>query len=88
MPINPQAEIEVTAFEWVPQPAQGLVKDLRVRWALEETGLDYRVRLISGERFPGYTEEQPFNQVPCLRDGPVQIFESGAILQYIAEKSG
>jgi glutathione S-transferase len=88
MPINPNAEIEVTAFSWVPAPAQGLVKDLRVRWALEEAGLDYRVRLISGERFPGYVKEQPFNQVPCLRDQDVQIFESGAILQYIAEKSG
>jgi glutathione S-transferase len=87
MPINPNAEIEVTAFSWVPEPAQGLVKDLRVRWALEEAGLDYRVRLISGERFPGYLKEQPFNQVPCLREGAVQIFESGAILQYLGEKS-
>ena len=88
MPINPNAEIEITAFQWVPEGAQGLVKDLRVRWALEEAGLDYRVRLIGGERFPGYLKEQPFNQVPCLRDGDIQIFESGAILQYIGEKSG
>ena len=88
MPINPRAEIEITAFQWVPEGAQGLVKDLRVRWALEEAGLDYRVRLIGGERFPGYLKEQPFNQVPCLRDGDIQIFESGAILQYIGEKSG
>jgi glutathione S-transferase len=87
MPINPDAEIEVTAFSWVPQPAQGLVKDLRVRWALEEAGLDYRIRLIGMERPAGYTKEQPFSQVPCLRDGPVQLFESGAILQYIGEKS-
>ena len=87
MPINPRAEIEVTAFRWVPEPAQGLVKDLRVRWALEEAGFDYRVRLIGGERPPGYTKEQPFSQVPCLRDGAVQLFESGAILQYLGEKS-
>jgi glutathione S-transferase len=87
MPINPNADIEVTAFEWVPEGAQGLVKDLRVRWALEEAGLDYRVRLIGGERPVGYRNDQPFNQVPCFRDETVHIFESGAILQYIGEKS-
>ena len=87
MPLKPDASIEITALEWVPPGAQGLVKDLRVRWALEEAGLDYRVRLIGGERPPGYSEEQAFNQVPCLRDETVRIFESGAILQYIGEKS-
>jgi glutathione S-transferase len=87
MPIDPNAAIEITGFRWVPEGAQGLVKDLRVRWALEEAGLDYRVRLIGGERPPGYEQDQPFNQVPCLRDESVQIFESGAILQYIGEKS-
>ena len=68
MPLNPDASIEITAFRWVPEGAQGLVKDLRVRWALEEAGLDYRVRLIGRERPPGYLEDQPFNQVPCFRD--------------------
>ena len=87
MPLNDRASIEITAFQWVPPGAQGLVKDLRVRWALEEAGLDYRVRLIGGERPAGYSEEQAFNQVPCFRDGTVQIFESGAILQYIGEKT-
>jgi len=87
MPINPQADIEVTALRWVPQPAQGLVKDLRVRWALEEAGLDYRVRLIGAERPDGYAKEQAFCQVPCFRDKDVQIFESGAILQYVGERS-
>lgn len=87
MPINPQADIEVTALRWVPQPAQGLVKDLRVRWALEEAGLDYRVRLIGAERPEGYAKEQAFCQVPCFRDKDVQIFESGAILQYVGERS-
>ncbi|HZU50659.1 MAG TPA: glutathione S-transferase family protein [Sphingomicrobium sp.] len=87
MPLKQEAEIEVTAFRWVPQGAQGLVKDLRVRWALEEAGLDYRVRLIGPERPPRYLEDQPFNQVPCFRDERVQIFESGAILQYIGEKT-
>jgi glutathione S-transferase len=87
MPINPDAPIEITALKWVPEGARGLVKDLRVRWALEEAGLDYRVRLLDGERPPEYAKEQPFNQVPCLNDGTVHIFESGAILQYIGEKS-
>jgi glutathione S-transferase len=87
MPVNPNASIEITAFRWVPEGAQGLVKDLRVRWALEEAGLDYRVRLIGQERPPGYRDDQAFDQVPCFRDDRVQIFESGAILQYVGEKT-
>jgi len=87
MAINPNAEIEITALSWVPPGAQGLVKDLRVRCALEEAGLDYRVRLVGGERPPGYRNDQPFDQVPCFSDGRVRIFESGAIVQYIAEQS-
>jgi glutathione S-transferase len=87
MPIDPNADIEVTAFRWVPEGAQGLVKDLRARWALEEAGLDYRVRLIGLERPEGYCNDQPFEQVPCLKDGTVRIFESGAIVQYLGEKS-
>jgi glutathione S-transferase len=87
MPIDPDAEIEITAFRWVPEFAQGLVRDLRVRWALEEAGLDYRVRLLDQERPPEYVKDQPFDQVPCFSDGTVRIFESGAIVQYIGEKS-
>jgi glutathione S-transferase len=87
MPLNPDATIEVTALGWVPEPAKGFVKDLRVRWALEEAGLDYRVRLIGPERPQGYLADQPFNQVPCFSDGTVRIFESGAIVQYIGEQS-
>ena len=87
MPLNPNASIEITAFRWVPEFAQGLVRDLRARWALEEAGLDYRVRLLGPERPPEYLREQPFDQVPCFSDGEVQIFESGAIIQYIGEKS-
>jgi len=79
--------IRLTAFRWVPPFAQGLVKDLRVRWALEEAGLDYSVRLLGLERPPEYLLEQPFDQVPCFNDGTVQIFETGAILQYIGERS-
>ena len=87
MPINPNAAIEITAFQWVPDFAQGLVRDLRARWALEEAGLDYRVRLVGQERPPEYLTEQPFDQVPCFSDGAVKIFETGAIVQYIGEKS-
>jgi glutathione S-transferase len=87
MPINPNAEIEITAFRWVPEFAQGVVRDLRARWALEEAGLDYRVRLMDQQRPPEYLLEQPFDQVPCFNDGQVKIFESGAIVQYIGEKT-
>src|SRR5919112_6069450 len=87
MPINPNAAIEITAFRWVPEFAQGVVRDLRARWALEEAGLDYRVRLLDQQRPAEYLREQPFDQVPCFNDGEVQIFESGAIAQYIGEKS-
>jgi len=87
MAVNPDAPIEITAFRWVPELAQGLVRDLRVRWALEEAGLDYKVRLLGQERPADYLKEQPFDQVPCFRDGTVRIFESGAIVQYIGEKT-
>ena len=87
MPINPNADIEITAFRWVPEFAQGVVRDLRARWALEEAGLDYRVRLLDQQRPPEYLQEQPFDQVPILREGNVQIFETGAIVQYIGERS-
>jgi len=87
MPLNPNASIEITGFRWVPEFAQGVVRDLRARWAMEEAGLDYKVRLLDQERPREYLKEQPFDQVPILRDGDVQIFETGAIVQYIGEKS-
>lgn len=87
MPVDPNADIEITAFAWVPPFAEGLVRDLRPRWALEEIGLAYRVRLLEGERPPEYYLEQPFGQVPCYREGPMKIFETGAIVQHIGEKS-
>lgn len=87
MPIDPNAQIEITAFRWVPEFAQGVVRDLRVRWALEEAGLDYRVRLLGQERPIEYLREQPFDQVPCFDDGQVKIFETGAIVQYVGEKT-
>lgn len=87
MPVNPNAAIEITAFRWVPEFAQGVVRDLRARWALEEAGLDYKVQLLGQERPSEYLCEQPFDQVPVLREGDLQIFESGAIVQYIGERS-
>ena len=87
MPLNPNASIEITAFKGVPDVAQGVVRDLRARWALEEAGLDYRVRLLGMPRPPEYLKEQPFDQVPCFNDGKVRIFESGAIIQYIGEQA-
>src|SRR5881628_1355403 len=87
MALKSNAEIEITAFRWVPDFAQGVVRDLRARWALEEAGLDYRARLLDQQRPPEYLKEQPFDQVPIFRDSKVRIFESGAIVQYIGEKS-
>lgn len=88
MPIDPNAQLEITAFEWVPRFAQGQVRDLRPRWACEEYGLPYKVRLISAiERPEWYFDEQPWGQVPFVRDGDVGIFESGATLIHIAEKA-
>jgi glutathione S-transferase len=87
MPVDPQAAVEISAFRWVPPFAQGLVRDLRVRWALEEAGAAYRVRLLDAlsERPHDYFQEQPFGQVPVYRDADVRLFESGAIVLHIAE---
>ncbi|WP_338467900.1 glutathione S-transferase family protein [Novosphingobium sp. ZN18A2] len=87
MPMNPDAAIEVTAFGWVPDFARGQVRDLRVRWALEEAGLSYRTRLLTGERPAEYYREQPWGQVPFYREGALQLFECGAIALHIAERS-
>lgn len=80
----------VTAFDWVPDFAKGLVRDLRVRWAFEEIGKPYAIEKFgaANPRPEGYANWQPFEQVPAFRDGDVEIFESGAILLYIAEKHG
>jgi len=81
--------IRVTAFRWVPPFAQGLVRDLRVRWALEEAGLPHEVRLIGFEdqKSAAYRALQPFGQVPVLEDGELTLFESGAIVLHIADRA-
>ncbi|MBD3729153.1 MAG: glutathione S-transferase family protein [Sphingomonadales bacterium] len=87
--IDPNSPLEVTTFEWVPPFARGLVRDLRVRWACEEIALPYSVRLIGrGNRPDDYLSEQPWGQVPVLRDGDSCMFESGAMLLWIAEREG
>jgi glutathione S-transferase len=89
MPVDPNAAIEITAFDWVPDFARGVVRDLRVRWALEEAGLPYRVRLLDAraERPQDYFLEQPFGQVPVFVEGDLHMFETGAILLHIGERS-
>lgn len=89
MPIDPNADIEITSFAWVPDFARGFVRDLRPRWACEEAGVGYRERLIDFESAKGedYRQEQPFGQVPAYRDDDVQMFESGAMVLRIAERS-
>ncbi len=81
--------ITVSAFRWVPPLARGLVKDLRVRWALEEASLAYQARLIGSEdqKSRAYRAMQPFGQVPAYEEDGLVLFESGAILLHIADRS-
>jgi len=81
--------IKLSAFRSVPPFAQGLVRDVRVRWALEEAGIPYQERLIGREdrATPAYRALQPFGQVPAIETDELKLFESGAIVLHIAEKS-
>ncbi|HEY4855387.1 MAG TPA: glutathione S-transferase family protein [Xanthobacteraceae bacterium] len=81
--------ITISAFKHVPDFARGLVRDLRVRWALEEVGLPYKVRLLEqgDQEKPDYRLLQPFGQVPIFEDDGLALFESGAIVLHIAERS-
>ncbi len=83
------SKIKVSAAKWVPPFAQGLVRDLRVRWALEEAGLAYEEILLSQADYntPEYRTLQPFGQVPAYQEGELVMFESGAIVMHIAEKT-
>jgi glutathione S-transferase len=82
------SHIRVTAFQWVPPFAQGLVCDLRVRWALEEAGLPYEEKLLAiGEhKAPAHLASQPFGQVPVYEEDNLSLFESGAIVMHIGER--
>ena len=80
--------ITVTAFKWVPDFARGLVRDLRVRWALEEAGLPYREKLIGpdDQASADYRTWQPFGQVPAFEEDGLALFESGAIALHIGAR--
>ncbi|MCC2981616.1 glutathione S-transferase family protein [Sphingomonas sp. IC4-52] len=80
----------ITAFDWVPPFARGQVRDLRVRWALEEVGQPYDVLYLSqgSQKHPPHRQRQPFGQVPTYQDGDLILFESGAIVLHIAERHG
>jgi glutathione S-transferase len=81
-------ELILTTFDWVPQSPRGFVRDIRVRWALEEAHLPYRIQSVSfRERSDDHFAQQPFGQVPWLTDGDLVIFESGAILLHLGELS-
>ena len=82
------SDLVLTTYDWVPETPRGHVRDLRIRWALEEAGLPYRVESTPfHDRGEAHYANQPFGQVPWLTDGGAPIFESGAILLYLAERS-
>jgi glutathione S-transferase len=80
--------ITISAFRWVPDFARGQVRDLRVRWALEEAGLPYRTRLLEqgDQEKPDYRALQPFGQVPIFEEDGFVLFESGAIVLHVGEQ--
>lgn len=80
--------LSIWTLDWVPPGPRGFVRDLRLRWACEEAGLAYTVQTIAFEsRETNHLAQQPFGQVPFLRDGSIELFESGAGLLHLARKS-
>lgn len=80
--------LTIWTYDWVPEGPRGFIRDLRLRWACEEAGLPYAVRTVPfDQRGPEHFARQPFGQVPFLEDGDLTIFESGAGLLHLAEKS-
>ena len=79
--------ITITAFERSPDGGKGLARDTRVRWALEEAGQPYEVRLVSfrAMKEPAHLAIHPFGQIPTYEDGDLKLFDSGAIIFHIAE---
>lgn len=80
--------ITISAFKWVPDFARGQVRDLRVRWALEEAGLRYTTLLLEqgDQGKPDYRALQPFGQVPIFKEDDLILFETGAIVLHIGER--
>ena len=78
----------ITAFAQSPDRGRGLARDMRVRWALEELGQPYDVRLVSFAEMkaPAYRALQPFGQIPAYQEGDLTLFESGAIVLHLAER--
>jgi len=78
----------ITAFERSPDRGKGLARDMRVRWALEEVGQPYEVRLVSFDamREPAHRALHPFGQIPTYEEGALALFESGSIVFHIAER--
>ncbi|PJG51521.1 glutathione S-transferase [Bradyrhizobium forestalis] len=78
----------ITAFERSPDRGRGQARDMRVRWALEEVGQPYDVRLVSFEAMkqPAHRALHPFGQIPTYEDGDLALFESGAIVLHLAER--
>jgi glutathione S-transferase len=82
------SELTIWTLDWVPEGPRGFVRDIRLRWACEEAGLNYAVRRVRfDDRAINHLERQPFGQVPYLDDNGVEIFESGAALLHLARKS-
>src|SRR3982750_1342976 len=82
--------ITITAFERSPDGGQGLARDTRVRWALEEGGQPYQVRLVSFQAMkqPAHLAVHPFGQIPTYEEGDLALFETGAIVLHIAQRHG
>jgi len=80
--------ITITAFERSPDRGRGLARDMGVRWALEEVGQPYEVRLVSfaGMKAPAHLSLHPFGQIPTYEEGDLALFESGAIVFHIAQR--
>lgn len=81
--------LTIWTYDWVPPPPRGHVRDIRLRWATEEAGLPYQIASVRFEDRTGadHLARQPFAQVPALQDGEITLFESGACLLHLSEKS-
>jgi glutathione S-transferase len=79
--------VTIATWDWVPAGPRGHVRDIRLRWALEEAGVGYDVLSVRfADRGPEHLARQPFAQVPFLEHGEIRLFESGACLLYLAEQ--
>jgi glutathione S-transferase len=90
MSVDRTATITITAFANSPDRGQGLARDMQVRWALEEAGQTYDVRLVSFDamKAPAHRARQPFGQIPTYEEDGLTLFETGSIILHIAERHG